>query len=100
VWVGKIALFDKTLALLIFALLGIVKQACLCTRLPQKLVLALACGACQCAKCALGVSSCCFVSNQGKSVNRSGFVTLLQVVGSCLRWGVNRQQRHRMLNFY
>jgi len=68
--------------------------------ITAKIGFSVGCGACQCAKCALGVSSCYFVSNQGKSVNRSGFVTLLQVVGSCLRWGVNRQRRHPTLNFY
>jgi len=34
------------------------------------------------------ISSCYFVSNQGKSVNRSDFVTLLQVVGNMARGGL------------
>jgi len=56
--------------------------------LTAKIGFSVGCGACQCAKCALGVSSCYFVSNQGKSVNRSDFVTLLQVVGNMARGGL------------
>jgi hypothetical protein len=94
------ALFDKTLASLIFALLGMVKQVCLCTRLPQKMVLALARAALP--MCAMCVGASFFLLRVGEKnkINSSNLHCPVKKLNPFFRYYLSLSYLSARLSFY